>query len=440
MVTQRESRPAAVACRRIVMFTAAVLAIAIAAPAMASAMGKTVFVSTAPVKGPFNSCSTPGYNSIQEAINVDPAGTAVHVCAGTYEEQVVLQKADSFAADSGATLKLPGSPTNSQSPCDNEPENEQDLFMVCTAGKVNISGLTLDGAWPSGTCNDDLYALNAGAGVKLTLTGVKILHAGAVPINGCQGGIGIQIGRKFTGQSATATLTGDVVEGYQKNGIDVDGPGSSAKISAVTVTGAGPTPEIAQNGMQIARGAKAKISGSTVTGNECEVAGACGPNALAETQSAGVLIFGNASGVKVSSDNVSNNDIGVYYAAGFESPAPSEATVATIAANTLKENRYEGMVLEEGSPKINGNQIIGGGTANVGIQLLQFGANTLGLKATGTGDAITGMKKCAVEGLSDNEPSDKQETLNLKNSLGKFSGNAQPLCNNNEGKIHISIS
>lgn len=437
---RRHSSTAAALLWRIAACTVAASAVAIAAPAMASAMGKTVFVSTSPVKGPFSSCSTPGYNSIQEAINADPAGTTVHVCAGTYEEQVVLQKADSFAADSGATLKLPGSPTNSKSPCDNEAENEQDLFMVCTGGKVNITGLRLDGAWPSGTCNDDLYALNAGAGAKLTLSGVKILHAGAVPINGCQGGIGIQVGRKFTGQSATAKLTGDVVEGYQKNGINVDGPGSSAKISGVTVTGAGPTPEIAQNGMQIARGAKAKISGSTVTGNECEVAGKCGPNALTETQSAGVLIFGNASGVKVNSANISKNDIGVYYAAGFESPAPSESTVATIATNTLKEDRYEGIVLEEGAPRIKGNQIIGNGIANVGIQLLQFGANTLGLKATGTADAITGMKKCAVEGLSDNEPTDKQETLNLKNSLGKFSGNAQPLCNNNEGKIHISIS
>jgi parallel beta-helix repeat protein len=422
-------------CWRIGGCTAAALAIAIAAPAMASAMGKTVFVSTSPVQAPHSSCSMPGFNSIQEAINASPAGTTVHVCAGTYEEQVLLQKADNVAADATATLKLPASPVNTKSPCDNEAENEQDLFMVCTSGNVKVTGLTLNGAWPSGTCNDDLYALNAGAGVKLTLSGAKIEHAGAVPINGCQGGIGIQIGRKFTGQSATAKLTGDVVEGYQKNGIDVDGSGSSAKISGVTVTGAGPTPEIAQNGIQISRGAKAKISAATVTGNECTSTSApCGPNALTETQSTGVLMFSQGSGVKVSSSNISHNDIGIYNATGNESVS------ATISSNTLEEDRFEGIVLEEGAAKLTNNTIIGNGKANVGIQLLQFEADEVGVKATGKADAISGMSKCAVEGLSDKGAGDKLQTLTLKSSLSKFSGNAQPLCNNNESKIRISIS
>jgi len=153
-----------------------------------------------------------------------------------------------------------------------------------------------------------------------------------------------------------------------------------------------------------------------------------------------VLIFGQASGVKVSSSNISKNDIGIYYATGLESPAPSESTAATMKGNTLEENRYEGMVLEEGTAKVNNNSIVGNGKANVGIMLLQFGGNALGLKASGKGDAITGMTKCAVEGLSDKEAADKQETLTLKSSLSKFSGNTQPQCNNNEAKIFLSIS
>lgn len=435
---KRKSRTSVSVCRRLAKWAVATSAIALAVPAIASA-APTVFVSTEPVKGPFNSCLTPGYKGIQEAATANPAKTNIHVCKGTYEEQVVLTKADNIVADPGATLKLPASPMPTKSPCDKETE-EQDLLMACTAGKVNISGLTLDGAWP-GTCNDNLYTLNTGGGVKLTLTGSTIKHAGAVPINGCQGGIGVGIGRKFTGQVATATLTSDTIEGYQKGGIKVDGPGSSAKISGVTVTGVGPTDKIAQNGIQIARGAKAKISGSTVTGNECEVTSApCGPNALTETQSGGILIFGQASGVKVSSSNISKNDIGIYYAAGFESEAPSESVAATISGNTLEEDRYEGMVLEEGTVKASNNKIIGNGKANVGIQLLQFGGNTLGLKATGKSDAISGMKKCAVEGLSDNEAADKLETLSLTKSLSKFSGNAQPSCNNNEAKIVLSIT
>jgi hypothetical protein len=422
-LTARSSR------RRLAACAVAACAVALAVPTIAVAEN-TAWVSPAPVKGPFNSCATPGYNSIQEAVNVSPAKSTIHVCAGTYTEQVVVSKAVKIEGES-ATLKLPASPAQTKSPCDNEPE-EQDLLMVCTGGKVNISSLTLDGAWPTGTCNDNLYALNAGGGVKLTVTSSKVLHAGAVPINGCQGGIGIAIGRKLTNQVATATLTNDVVEGFQKGGIKVDGPGSSAKISATTVSGVGATPEIAQNGIQISRGGKAKITGSTVTGNECNVA-VCGPDAQTQTQSAGVLLFEQASGVSVSTSNISNNDIGVYDAPG------SESASAKIFGNTLEEDRYEGIVLEEGVAKVDANKIIGNGKANVGIQLLQFEEDKFGLKATGKSDTITGMNKCAVEGLSDNKAGDKLETLSLKNSLAKFSGNAQPLCNNNEAKILISL-
>jgi len=423
---------------RIAACTAATLTVAIAAPAVASAAGSTVFVSPNPVKGPFSSCATPGYNSIQEAITVNAAKTTIHVCAGTYTEQVVLPKEDTIAGDAGATLKLPASPAATTSPCANEPE-EQDLFMVCTGGKVSISGLELDGAWPSGTCNDELYTLNTGGGVKLTLTGSKVLHAGAVPLNGCQGGVGVRIGRRFTHQVATAKLTGDTIEGYQKGGILVDGPGSSAKMSGVTVTGIGPTPEIAQNGIQISRGAKAKISGATVTGNECDNVN-CGENDLEKSQSGGVIILGQASGVKVSSSNISKNDFGIDDSTGFESEAPSESTKATISGNTLEENRDEGMILEEGTVKLTNNSIIGNGKAKVGIQLLQFEANPLGLKATGSGDGVTGMTTCGVEGLSDMGAADKLESLRLTHSLGKFSGNTQPLCNHNEAKIVISVS
>jgi hypothetical protein len=430
-MTRANVRAAVPRGHRIAVCAIATAAIALALPAIASAKS-TVFVSPEPVKGPFSSCATPGYNSIQEAITISGSGTTIHVCAGTYTEQVVMQKPDNIAADPGATLKLPVAPAATKSPCDSEPE-EQDLFMVCTGGKVSISGLTLDGAWPTGTCNDNLYTLNTGGGVKLTLAGSKVLHAGAVPINGCQGGIGVAIGRKLTGQVATAKLTNDVVEGYQKGGIKVDGPGSSAKLVGVTVSGVGATPEIAQNGIQISRGAKASISGSTVTGNECNNA-VCGPNAQTQTQSAGVLLFEQASGVKVSSSNISKNDIGVYNATGNESVS------AKISNNTLEEDRFEGIVLEEGAAQVNGNNIIGNGKANVGIQLLQFEEDKVGVKATGKSDAISGMTKCAVEGSSDVKAADKLETLSLKNSLAKFSGNAQPLCNNNEAKILISLT
>jgi hypothetical protein len=48
----------------------------------------------------------------------------------------------------------------------------------------------------------------------------------------------------------------------------IDGPGSSADIGNVIVTGAGATPAIAQNGIQISFGATGSVTRSTITGND----------------------------------------------------------------------------------------------------------------------------------------------------------------------------
>ena len=80
-------------------------------------------------------------------------------------------------------------------------------------------------------------------GATLRAKQVTLLGAGASPINGCQGGVGIQVGMAWTTpvEVGHATLNDDAVSEYQKNGITVDGAGSSAKIVRATVVGAGET-------------------------------------------------------------------------------------------------------------------------------------------------------------------------------------------------------
>src|SRR2546425_9471921 len=48
---------------------------------------------------PGGSCSTPGFNKIQDAVNAAPPGSLIIVCPGTYTEQVTVTK----------TLSLSGS-------------------------------------------------------------------------------------------------------------------------------------------------------------------------------------------------------------------------------------------------------------------------------------------------------------------------------------------
>jgi Right handed beta helix region len=240
-------------------------------------------------------------------------------------------------------------------------------------------------------------------------------------------------GRSPSTQVATATLTNDAVSGYQKNGIDVNNAGSKAHISKATVTGAGPTNAIAQNGIEIISGAEGKIIGSTITGNECEVA-ACGPESLTQTQSAGVLFVEEAKGTSVTTSNINENDLGVYHYAAIEPTTP----MATVSSNKMDNNRDEGVVLDQGYAVVNKNEIAGG---NVGIQLIQYEGQAFGPKGKGSGDTITGTK-WAVEGLSDEKPGDEFGKFTIANS--KISGNpggtpATSVRTNNPSKLEIVL-
>ena len=64
----------------------------------------------APVSAPGNSCTHPGYSTIQSAINAVAPGTVIHICAGTYTEQLTITKSLSLTASGSVTVKLPTSP------------------------------------------------------------------------------------------------------------------------------------------------------------------------------------------------------------------------------------------------------------------------------------------------------------------------------------------
>jgi hypothetical protein len=416
---------------------AAVAATAIAAAAgvavvPAAASATSLWVAHAPVaKTPGKSCTSPGYNTIQSAITAATAtaGAKIEVCTGTYVEQLQIEQALSIVAAGTVTLELPDAPSESTTPCDKATgEPDQDVVAICGAGTVTIAGLTIEGHWPSGTCSDSLYGILVAGTANLKLTDSSIVGAGADPINGCQGGVGIQVGMAWTKpvEVGTATLSNDIVNGYQKNGITVDGSGSKATISSTTVTGAGPTEATAQNGIQVSNGAEAKISQSDISGDECnltltleaEEKGAipCGEDSLKDYQAAGILFYGAAAGSSVTKSTISGSDIGVYsYDASPEVPKASQIAVSSDA---LSEDRYESVLLDQGWTTVNDDTLEGG---NVGIQLLQYSGQTYGAKGAGSGDTISGMKDWAVQGLSDGTRGDLLGSFSITKSA--ISGN-----------------
>jgi parallel beta-helix repeat protein len=120
------------------------------------------------------------------------------------------------------------------------------------------------------------------------------------------------------------------VSGYGKGGIVVDNTGSSATISGNTVSGMGATPAIAQNGIQISRGAIGAVSGNTVNDHFCtSPSGGCledpatSPTADGAT---GILLYASGAGVTISDNILNGNQFGIWSVAAVD---------ASISGNTI---------------------------------------------------------------------------------------------------------
>jgi hypothetical protein len=398
-----------------------------------SALASTNWVSSATPSAPFDSCEHPGFDSIQSALTVG-TGSKIEVCDGTYAEQLSIERPVKINGN-GAKIELPAIPQKSETECDAASEagdhlEDQDLISVCTTGKVSITGITADAIWPgnpveaSVSCAFNLYGILVGGGANLTLTESVVLGAAPASINGCQYGVGVQIGMSYASpeQPGKATLKDDTIKDYQKNGVTVDGEGSVATIEDIGVSGAGPTAEIAQNGIGVQFGAKATINAVKVKLNECNNA-TCGSNPLADFQAEGVYFFGAARGSTVKNSLLTENDAGVE-AFDTGASAPTKAPV-TISNNTITKNRYEGVLINQGLTKVSGGEI---SDSKVGIAVLQIGegefAQTFGPKATITGVTISGMSEWAVEGDSDNAAGDKPGLIQVSKS--EITGNPGP--------------
>jgi nitrous oxidase accessory protein NosD len=406
-----------------------------AAALPASASATTLFVSPSAPSAPFNSCAHPAYSHIQEAVR--GPGTAIHVCPGTYAEQLTIERAVAITGYGGATVKLPAVTTNSTSPCDAASQAgdslpDQDAVSICTAGKVTIKSLNIEAIWPGNpieegeSCAFNLYGVLVAGGADVELAHSNITGARPHVLNGCQYGVGIQVGMSYATpeQPGTAKLVSDTVSGYDKNGITVDGVGSQATITKATVTGAGEIPQTAQNGIGVQLGATATITSSTISGNECDLTDEppetpCGANAMADYQATGVYFYEAAAGSSLAKSTLEGNDVG---AEGFDSSSADPV----IKYDTFEDDRYESVQISQGSATV-ANDVMK--HSNVGIQLLQFaegpfGAQAYGDDVTATNDTIEHMNDWAVLGRSDKNAKDMSGEISITHS--KISGNPGP--------------
>lgn len=292
------------------------------------------------------------YKTIQKGVNEALAGDTIQVAAATYVEQVSVNKSLTLVGAGPVTTIIQAPPTM---PVASDP-NSVIVKIFGSGVSVEMSGFTVSGPGPSG-CGAIASGIYVRDGAYANIHDNKILDVRDTGLSGCQNGNAIVVGRWAQSTSGAATITNNVITGYQKTGILVDNTGSNANITGNTITGDGPIAYIAENGIQISRGATATVTGNTVSGHSYSPY---------TTVSTGILLF--QAGATTIADNVlTENQIGISFddtspvvisgneitatAAGTGSPgfwgiwvsdATTKAMTVDITGNTFTSNNSAG--------------------------------------------------------------------------------------------------
>ena len=295
-------------------------------------------------------CPNAGFTTIQSAVDAASPGDEIHVCKGTYVEQVAIRKPLEIRADNGAVLMPSSMQANAASLFDGVPIATA-LLVTETSG-VSISGLTVDGA-NSGisACAPDLIGisfLNASGSLEhVAVRNFKLTAA----LNGCQSGTGIFVQSGGGGVSGVE-INQCTVHDFQKNGITADEKGTTAIIQRNVVTGLGPTTGAAQNGVQIGFGANGSISNNTVTNNvwaPCTAVTAC-------TTVATNILVTQSDGVEISSNKAGISQVNIFVD-GSHSTIENNETFADVV--------FDGIRIEGDQSQVRGNHVRGSAEAGV---------------------------------------------------------------------------
>jgi hypothetical protein len=229
---------------------------------------------------PGNGCEHAGYTTIQTAVTAAAAGDTIRVCAGIYDEQVTVPAGkDNLTLHSVSHWRaIISAPVVMLDP--------KAIVRVSASRNVTIRGFEISGPG-SGVCDSLRYGVRVDSGGSANIIGNHIVDIRDLPapplVSGCQNGVAILVGRNSEGTTGSALIEGNVIERYQKNGPTVDNTGSFARITHNTIRGVGSTPTIAQNGIQVSRGAGAVVEHNWVADNAYAGAPATGGT--------GVLLF-----------------------------------------------------------------------------------------------------------------------------------------------------
>ncbi|WP_405959058.1 right-handed parallel beta-helix repeat-containing protein [Streptomyces sp. NBC_00868] len=317
------------------------------------------------------------YPTIQAAVDAARPGDRITVRPGVYREQVVIGKNVSLtgSGDGKTTIQAPQTLT----PGD---DGENSIVEIHNGASVSLSRLSVSGPG-SGTCEDG--ALSAGirvlGGAHLALRHAAVTHITDTPAAPCfHSATGVLIGDLPT-STGSASIRDTKITDYQGAGVVVLNEGSTATIEGNTVTG---HPKVSTDGIEFVAGAVGRVTGNTVSNNECREPDAdCGPDFFNEFQHAGIVA--DAPGTVVRHNRLIGNQVGIYVA-GNE---------IDVAHNDIQRSSFVGIALQDGTFTVRKDRIKGGvhGVAVI-ASVVDTNAVLEGVKITQTSGAPVQTFEC----------------------------------------------
>jgi hypothetical protein len=316
-------------------------------------------------------CPNAQYTTIQQAVTAAPPGATINVCPGSYPETVRINKPLTVRGirvgnENLVVINPAIAATNTSSLYSGSLTAA--IVIVERTSNVTLDNLTVDGINNTvGGCGPDFVGIfYRNASGKVTNSAVRNIRLFPDALLGCQAGVGIfaQSGNEVGARrGARLEVTNTSVHDYQKNGISGNESGTELIATGNAVTGFGPTNAIAQNGIQIAFGARGTIEGNSVINNNYS---ACASSVACPYVAANILVFSATSGIKVLNNNLGKSQANVFF--GGEGTTMQPVTNGLIEGNTIFDSDvFDGIYIQGNNNTARANRIFNSDEASVYI-------------------------------------------------------------------------
>jgi parallel beta-helix repeat protein len=265
----------------------------------------TFFVDNTPLNG---DCKPTTYTTIQSAVDASGPKDKIKVCPGTYPEQVRINghNHDGLTLESLKPLQaIIQWPTTEAPPLA--------LVDFDTVNDVKLNQFTITGPFTFPACSAERHEgilVENSSDIDIHENHITMIKNSVPSLRGCQEGDAVSIGHRIGTCSGTAPGSAHVdhnlIDDYQKNGVQVFNPGSNADVDHNEIIGPIGTvqPHAASNGVVVLCDASADVDHNEISKNHFT-----GSFALAT--SGGVIVALASGSTEVDHNLIFDNDYGI---------------------------------------------------------------------------------------------------------------------------------